>query len=274
MGELVIAADLVKPGVKLYIAAVSGTIGVGKSTLLKLLLQENGLQKALPGTKVIGMQEPVDEWVRRGWLQKFYQDPEQHALAFQILVYKTHVATMQLTLTNAMKEAREGDSIVFLVERCMWDQLLFWKLQVELHKECETLQDEAYMQDWKLWKLLVPPMQRIFYCKTDTIEDTFKRVWQRGRKEEIGIAKSGEELPLGTNMGTAPQDWSKVASVNVPYLTALWNMHEKWYGGKQKPTLPVPITILDMSPSFHQEEHALDCIVHDMAAVILKDLNE
>lgn len=280
MGDLVMAAELMKPNVELYIAALSGTIGVGKSTLSKLLLLKHGLQEALqkenPCIKVIGMCEPVEEWIDRGWLQKFYEDPEQHALAFQILVYKTHVRALQTMLIAAMAEAREGDVIVCLVERCMWDQLLFWKLQVELRKNCETLQDEAYMEDWNLWNLLVPPTRRIFYCRTDTIEETFQRVWQRGRKEEIGIAKSGQELPVGAEMGTIPQDWSKVAGVNVPYLTALWNKHEEWYAGKDAfvASVPVPVTLVDMSPSFHQEEHALGGIVRDMAAVILKDLAE
>ena len=86
--------------------------GVGKSTLLKHLQKTGVLEKDLPkNTKVIYVQEPVDQWRERGWLQQFYQDPSQNAAAFQFLVFDSHVDSLAAAIAAAKEDSSRASAI-------------------------------------------------------------------------------------------------------------------------------------------------------------------
>lgn len=62
---------------------ISGNIGSGKTSQLHLL------QKQFP-TNII-FPEDVEEWIKEGWLQKFYSNKEKYATGFQFRVLKSHI---------------------------------------------------------------------------------------------------------------------------------------------------------------------------------------
>jgi deoxyadenosine/deoxycytidine kinase len=232
------------PWSNVYLCALSGGIAVGKSTLLKMAEDRLRSKLAAQGYVLVVVQEPVDVWRQKGWLQTFYADPKNNALAFQILVYKTHVRVVQEAL---LKYKDTPDiKVVCLVERSMWDQLLFWKLQVDLGREKGGMDDTAYMEDWSLWMQCLPPVKRIFYCRMSTLEETLKRVWLRARPEEGG---------------------GDAKDTDILYHDALREKHELWYAGKTFMD-SIPVTIVDMNAPFHTDAQVLNNIIDMMANCI------
>lgn len=197
----------IKSNVRLF--AFSGVIGAGKTTLLKLLKEHFKHQ-----SNIEVLLEPVNLWRRKGWLQKFYTNPKRYALPFQILVYKTHIEMIQKCLKRHKDTAEE---LIILVERSMYDQLLFWTLQ-----EMDSMEDEAYRMDWSLWMHFTPPVERIFYCRMPYFHQTLGRISERGRPEEV---------------------------IDDDYHLRLHTMHEEWYGQEGE----FEVTELDMSVAFHTD---------------------
>lgn len=103
--------------------AVEGNIGVGKSTFLNILTEPT-----IELQDVIVVQEPVDEWQTMrtqdgkplDLLQKFYEDPDKYAYAFQHMVLMTRVAKDRSTrnMDNARLRILErsifSDRMVFV----------------------------------------------------------------------------------------------------------------------------------------------------------------
>lgn len=69
-----------KPTVRV---CVEGNIGCGKSTALDILATKR------PDLAVF--QEPVDDWARTGWLERYYADPARWALPFSLKVLMSFV---------------------------------------------------------------------------------------------------------------------------------------------------------------------------------------
>lgn len=239
---------------------------------------------------VVIVQEPVDLWRQKGWLQSFYADPKNNALAFQILVYKTFVKAVQEQLLPFKDDPNA--IVVCLAERSMWDQLLFWKLQVDLGRSCRddaplleefpnlNLNDAAYMEDWSLWMQCLPPVRRIFYCRTQTLEQTLERVWQRGRCEELGMARSVENLPSWATLGTKPLDWKRVSGIDYAYHKALREKHDLWFLPRDRPgktgglikEANIDVTYVSMDTPFHKYEGELEKLAKVLVDDIERDL--
>ena len=65
---------------------ISGSIGSGKSTQIKHLqdeFQNHASVQIIP--------EAVDEWIKDGWLQKFYSDQKKYSLGFQFRVLQSQI---------------------------------------------------------------------------------------------------------------------------------------------------------------------------------------
>lgn len=201
------------------IFVVSGIIGVGKTTLLKLL--EKRGYTVLP--------ERVDYWQEKGWLQEFYKDRErevqQEALSFQLLVYDTGIENVEQVLKKKKKkstkevchgifndpdilfigangagtnnnnaspfssslqeeEKEEKEDIIF-VERYLYDQLLFWKTQ-----NATKMQDESYMRIWRRWRDFIPEPSGYILLHSPTA--VASNVEARGRPEELKASRDGD----------------------------------------------------------------------------------
>ena len=83
------------------ILSIEGNIGAGKSTLLEQLKSAG-----LDSSKVVFMQEPVDQWSKIQDLQGntilscFYRDPTKYAFAFQIMAYISRLSTFKQTVKD------------------------------------------------------------------------------------------------------------------------------------------------------------------------------
>lgn len=191
------------------IFGLSGVIGVGKTTTLNGLREtlRNELTSRMPSTQeyeLCFVLEPSDLWREMGWLEKFYADPRGNALSFQLLVFDSHV--------DAIRSAIEGKTkAICLVERTMLDQLLFWKVQVERNTD-QGMADDAYVRMWTKWSLLIPPISKIFFCQTSSIQDTMQRVRHRDRKEE-SVSLEYQEHLLRKH-----KEWFTAGKTSVPNI--------------------------------------------------------
>jgi deoxyadenosine/deoxycytidine kinase len=208
---------------KVFLAGCAGIPGVGKTTLLKKLRNSGALQRHLGDSlHVIIVLEPTKLWKAKGWLAAFYANPSKNAAAFQWIVFMTHVAEVE----KAIKNAPIDKDLLILVERTMFDQLLFWKQQVD--DKCDTaddLYDAAYMMTWKRWNEFIPRVSVIFYFYTSDIQITMRRVLERNRAEEMGVSYSGENLLTES----ASVQIDKVGGLTLEYQQRLLDKHQQWY---------------------------------------------
>lgn len=89
------------------ILVIDGEIAAGKSTLCQKVVEHlNG-----KGIRAAAVLEPVDEWIRTGTLQRFYENPSMYIFEGQIYIMST--------LVKAFEDARKRnpDADVFVLER-------------------------------------------------------------------------------------------------------------------------------------------------------------
>lgn len=229
---------------KIFIFSISAVIGVGKSTLVNRLKQTNALEQHFDQNNVdiIYVQEPVALWEQKGWLQTYYGDQNKYALTFQLAVMDSHVKAV----AQALKDYRDNNKIkICIVERCTWDQLLFWKMQVDSgYTSADKFGDEVYMNNWENLSSLVPDVSLIFFAKTSLFETTQERLRQREPGKDALYA----------------------------YNERLYQKHLDWYsrsssGGGAAGNLP-PVVELNMDSNFNTEQKALDEIVSKMVISI------
>lgn len=183
-----------------HVFAISGIPGVGKSVIIERLKASTTFQDALGQDVVICfVKEPSDLWHERGWLAQFYANPKKCAFAFQNIVYDTHVDAVRETINETRERVGDDVPIICITERCMFDQLLFWKVQ-----PAEPIEDDAYCGLWNKWKMLIPPVDKIFFFQTTDIATVMERVKTRARPEEE-------------------------KGLNLAYQTLLLNKHREWY---------------------------------------------
>ena len=76
--------------VRIY--SCEGNIGAGKTTLINHLEE---MCKVIEPKKIILLREPVDMWEKvcddngKNILKHFYENPREHAFAFQVLAFST-----------------------------------------------------------------------------------------------------------------------------------------------------------------------------------------
>lgn len=260
---------------QVILVSISGIPGVGKSTAIKELQEKKLLEKKLPSCTICYVHEPSDEWIQNGWLSAFYDDPVKNALAFQLLVFETHVKAVQNEiekqekLINSKRETldvgefrvhtKEKDTIICIVERSMWDQLLFWRVQ-----KSTKIEDDAYMHIWRRWNAFIPPVSIIFYCKTSDIQKTMRRVERRARKEEtnIHLKRSGPSENEQEDVVVV-----EAGGLTLSYQTALEKKHTEWFGGVCSNIQPreeggegIPCVQVDMDLPYHDDLEALETL--------------
>lgn len=195
----------------LTLVSISGVIGVGKSVLLNLLSEHlPSLMESRSGSENVSLvfvKEPSELWREKQWTTRFYANPQKRALAFQLLVFTTHVAAVREAIE---KESKKQKRIICIVERCMWDQLLFWKIQ-----GVDSMEDDAYMQTWRLWNEFIPPVSKIFFCKTSRLEQTMERVALRASM--IEEEKEGVTLEYQTRLYEKHCEWYTEGKTNISW---------------------------------------------------------
>ncbi len=205
---------------EVFLVSISGIPGAGKSTALKKLIESRALDIKLEAmfdnVKVCYFLEPSEEWERDGHLQNFYGDPDTYALAFQTIVFVSHNNGMIAIIDDMIRKNPGnplfcvkttssllfvtlflGKLIVCIADRSVWDQLLFWRQQVELGRKCAIGDgDIAYTGNWQLWRKTLPAVSHIFMCKIDDIQIVMENLKGRGKEYEIGADGMIEQVSV------------------------------------------------------------------------------
>ncbi len=224
-----------------FLVGFSGVIGAGKSTILRRIndnLQEPMVQKHLSkGFAVRVVLEPVEEWEREGYLDAFYRDPDTNALAFQMIAFDSYVDQIEKMVAATLERP-----LILLVERTMLDQMLFWTLQIDNRRlTANWLGDEAYQRIWKRWSRFIPDTILRYYYRVSDPLVAVARIKKRNRGAEI--RSSGEGVQ------NAPEE----GGVDIPYITALWQMHEEWFKNG--------CSVIDGDSSHHKSDGSLEKLV-------------
>ena len=166
-----------------YIVSIEGNIGSGKTTLIHEL--EKKLANMTSGKKYVFLREPLDIWnsiidskTDENILQKYYKEPTQYALAFQIMAYMT----FHQRLVDAIKDADE-DTVIICERSLESSRNIFAKM---LHEE--DIIDDVNYQILEMFyeKMELIPVDAIVYLDTD-VRTSSERIKQRGRKGEEDI---------------------------------------------------------------------------------------
>jgi deoxyadenosine/deoxycytidine kinase len=158
---------------KLIKILVEGSIGVGKSTLGDILMK-------LGYTFI---KEPVDDWDRIGIMNKYYENKEKWAFAFQINVLSTKLKRF----IDIGKKNHKND-VIFIERSGIGDKYVFFDSLYE-NKIISKLEWDIYND---LFNLMITKFN-IFDGKVglisikSSIDECLKRIDGRGRSSEKKI---------------------------------------------------------------------------------------
>ncbi len=157
---------------------VDGEIGAGKTTFIRNFAASIGRRY----TAAV-VEEPVDEWLEAGILQKFYGDPGKYAYEFQTYTFVTRM--------RKLLEAFETPADLYILERSiLTDRFVFMELQ---NRYCPEHETNMYNDWWPLWEELMRPydyeIKKMIYLKP-SLSSCMSRVNNRKRTGEL--AKKGQ----------------------------------------------------------------------------------
>jgi deoxyadenosine/deoxycytidine kinase len=155
--------------------AVLGNIGSGKSTVVDSLGKKYGMFcKTIP--------EPVDKWVKSGFLEAYYNDMKTHAFTFQLYAFATRSETF--------KEPDHSEHIMRICDgHVINDREVF----------AQVLNKDGFISDQQLtwydeiyngWQKLVPEMLPAYWIYLRTRPEVcLERINKRNRSSELGEEK-------------------------------------------------------------------------------------
>ena len=158
------------------IITLDGNIGVGKSTLLKLIGQ------MLPYVEIV--LEPVNEWEKlvsddgKSLLSHFYEDSVRWGYTFQNCAILTRILETRKVLSSTKKK-------VIITERSVLTDLhVFAKMNYEIGN-INSLEWSLYKKWFDGYSNEIPIDAAIYV--TTSVETACERIKMRGRKGEGGI---------------------------------------------------------------------------------------
>ena len=149
--------------------AISGTIGVGKTTLCENLLSKNPEYSSFEI-----FSEPV---VMNPYFEDFYESPQRWAFTAQIYMI-SHRFQRQMDAVHRSSGAQD-----FLLDRCFHEDRVF----AEVNKEMGNISDrefETYINLFECFERIVPPPEKILYLRI-TPTQALERIKARGRPQEL-----------------------------------------------------------------------------------------
>ena len=163
------------------IISIEGNIGSGKSTIV------HNLEKKLQDNKkYVFLREPVDIWQTikdkqgKTILEKFYQNPEKYAFAFQVMAYATRSAILQEAIRN------NPDCKYILCERSLEaDNQIFAKM-LNHDNKMENVEYEIYEYFYKTRKQDMD-LDAVIYIDADA-NVCLNRIKKRDRNGETNIS--------------------------------------------------------------------------------------
>jgi deoxyadenosine/deoxycytidine kinase len=185
------------------ILSIEGNIGSGKSTIIKYL--RSNLLSIDDKYKIIFVDEPVSSWEKikdsndKNMIEKFYENPQKYAFAFQIMAFTTRF----IYLKNAIDEALTNNldtKIIIITERSLHTDCYVFAELLRNQGNIEDVCFQIYMQMFDEFSVNYP-INTLIYVNTNP-KICYDRIKQRSR--------SGEEI------------------ISLDYLTQCHEEHEKY----------------------------------------------
>lgn len=255
---------------RIHIIGLAGIIGTGKSTFMTRLQTTGALERAFPSLHILFVREPENLWQEgeHNWLHEFYEDRDMNAQPFQTIVFDTHVTVIERAVEEAHQKWSDGGTVLIVVERTMYDQLLFWRQQVDEQLKTTTpIFNAAYMKIWRRWMQLIPSVSMIFFLKTDNLQKTMQRLKRRteGTLRVFHCSLDGDT------------DIQEVGGITLAYQRSLLEKHEAWYTAPdahppETDEEGVPCMHINVDAPYHEDDASLFQLAEEMAAEIKRRL--
>jgi len=197
-----------------YEVSIEAGIGVGKSTILAILLKKYG-------DKFNVIFEPLQEWLEKysdgqtNILNMFYSDIQRWGYTFQMNAFMTRI--------QKIKNERVSGKINLTERSILSDYRIFAKMLFDEGKI--TAVEWKLYEDWFKWLSYefnsVP--KKIIYLRCDP-EVAFQRIHKRNRCEESGIT--------------------------FEYIEKLHKYHDDWLLNEKE----IPILVIDVSSDFESDD--------------------
>ena len=206
---------------------IDGVIGAGKTTLIKLIQEDNHNHTL----KIKAIFEPVDLWNKTGALQYFYKDIEKNCYEFQTYTFITRIG-------RVIDEIYDNpDADIYILERSIWtDRYIFMELLKETVGEMRMI---MYKQWCDMWSYIMPMRVDKWVLLDTSLEESLRRIEIRKRDGEDGIS--------------------------IEYQTNLYKKHIEFYEKLKNDGKPV--IIIDsklMDSNFIKDKSKLDNIIKEI----------
>lgn len=206
---------------------IDGVIGAGKTTLIKLIQEDNHNHPL----KIKAIFEPVDLWNKTGALQYFYKDIEKNCYEFQTYTFITRIG-------RVIDEIYDNpDADIYILERSIWtDRYIFMELLKETVGEMRMI---MYKQWCDMWSYIMPMRVDKWVLLDTSLQESLRRIEIRKRDGEDGIS--------------------------IEYQTNLYNKHIEFYEKLKsdgKPVIIIDSTLMDSN--FIEDKSHLDNIIKEI----------
>lgn len=212
-----VSASTSKP----LLATIEGNIGAGKSSIIAKMKE-----KYAGRSDVVFVQEPVDIWEgicdENGtkMLNLFYQNPKEHAFAFQQMAYITRISLLRKTIEE------NPQCKVIICERSLHaDRNIFAKMLFDdgiISKVCFQIYNLIYDEFTGGF-----PIDRCIYIDSDP-EVCAERISKRARSGESGIA-----LTYLEKCKKYHDDWLLDSNITTPLLHLKTNQTATYADGDE-----------------------------------------
>ena len=201
-----------------YEVSIEAGIGVGKSTILAILLKRYG-------DKFNVIFEPLQEWLEKysdgqtNILNMFYSDIQRWGYTFQMNAFMTRI--------QKIKNERIEEKINLTERSILSDYRIFAKMLFDDGKI--TAVEWKLYEDWFNWLSYEfnSVTKKIIHLRCDPAV-AFKRIHKRNRCEESGIT--------------------------FEYIEKLHKYHDDWLLNEKE----IPVLVIDVSSDFEDDDEKID----------------
>jgi len=171
---------------RVHIISIEGNIGSGKSTMLRHL--RTNLLVCDNKYKIIFVDEPVSSWESikdaegRNMIEKYYENPQKYAFAFQIMALTSRLIYLKNAINNALLNEEINKKIIIITERSLHTDCYVF---AELLKKQQNIEDVCFQIYIQLFNEFSSnyPVHTLIYVDTPP-EICHNRIKKRSRTGE------------------------------------------------------------------------------------------
>ena len=145
---------------------IDANIGAGKTTLI------NKLKQTLNNVQF--WDEPVDNWLKEGWLEKYYSNKKRYAASFQTRVLLSHLELKK----------QIDDNTINICERCAYTTVYIFSQMLVDDGTMDTIEMDLHEKMLEIQNYKKPDL--LIYLKTDA-KTAYNRLCKRNRDGESSV---------------------------------------------------------------------------------------